>query len=358
MASMIEAFYRRALRPILFQMDPEAAHRLALALLAAVPPLPAPSGGPELVQELWGVRFANPVGVAAGLDKDARAINAWQALGYGFAELGTITLRPQPGNPAPRVWRLPEHRALVNRLGFPSQGAEAVRERLVRIRSRGVTIRLGLNFGANNDTPPHCVPADCAELMDRLGPFADLVVINLSSPNTPGLREWQAPERIREVFTAVLEKSRKLAGASRPPPVLVKIAPDLEETELAAICETAAGLRLDGIVATNTTLARDEVGVRSDLAGGLSGQPLKLRARSFIRAIRERTGGTIPIIGVGGVASAEDAYGHIRAGASLVEIYTGMVYEGPMLAASVKRGLAALLRRDGLGSIGEAVGAG
>lgn len=355
---MFEAFYRRALRPILFQMDPEAAYRLALAFLAGVPPLPAPSGCPELVQELWGVRFANPVGVAAGLDKDARAINAWQALGYGFAELGTITPRPQPGNSAPRMWRLPEHRALVNRLGFPSQGAAAVRERLERIRSRGVTIRLGLNFGPNKDTPAQRVPADCAELMDRLGPFADLVVINLSSPNTPGLRDWQAPERMREVFAAVLEKSRELAGASRPRAVLVKIAPDLEAAELAAICETAAGLRLDGIVATNTTLARDEVGVRSDLAGGLSGQPLKLRARNFIRTIRERTGGTIPIIGVGGVASAEDAYGHIRAGASLVEIYTGMVYEGPTLAASVKRGLAALLRRDGLRSVSEAVGAG
>lgn len=353
MVSMVEALYQRVLRPILFRLDPETAHRLVLSFLAALPPLGAPGDPPELARQLLGLAFPNPVGLAAGLDKDARAAGAWQTIGFGFAELGTITPRPQPGNPPPRLWRLPAQRALINRLGFPSEGIDAVVARLSRLRQRGV---VGLNFGPNRDTPASRVAEDCAALMARLGPMADFVVINLSSPNTPGLRDWQAPAQMRSLFTTVLAN---MPGdqAPRRPPVLVKLAPDLDGPQLAAICATVAELGLDGIVATNTTLARQEVGMAAGMEGGLSGPPLKLRARAVIRELYRATRGAIPIIGVGGVASAEDAYQHIRAGAGLVELYTALIYEGPALVAAIKSGLVELLRRDGLRSIKAAVGA-
>lgn len=359
MISVVEALYQRVLRPILWRLDPETAHRLVLSFLAALPPRGAPGDPPELAGRLLGLAFSNPLGLAAGLDKDARAAAAWQTIGFGFAELGTITPRPQPGNPPPRLWRLPAERALINRLGFPSQGMEAAAARLERLRRRGLRIRLGLNFGPNRDTPLARVADDCAALMARLGPLADFVVINLSSPNTPGLRDWQAPAQMRSLFSTVLAT---VPGGQDPhapprPPVLVKIAPDLDAAELAAICAAVAELGLDGIVATNTTLARHEVAMAAALEGGLSGPPLKLRARAVIRELYRTTRGAVPIIGVGGVSSAEDAYQHIRAGAGLVELYTALIYEGPALVAVIKSGLVELLRRDGLRSIDAAVGA-
>ncbi len=359
MGSAIDALYRRVLKPILFRVEAETAHQLALAFLSAMPPLPIAPDPPELGQTLWKLPFANPVGLAAGMDKDARAVDAWQVMGFGFAELGTITPRPQPGNPAPRMWRIPEHRALINRLGFPSEGMEAVAVRLRRLRSRGVRLRLGLNFGPNRDTPPERVVDDYRALMKRLAPMADFVVINLSSPNTPGLRGWQAPDQMRRLFGALLAPSPGVdarADASSQPPILLKIAPDLDASQIASICEVAAELHLDGIVATNTTLARDAVDVRSTLEGGLSGQPLREPARAVIREIYQRTRGALPIIGVGGVASAADAWEHIRAGASLIELYTGLVYAGPGLAGAIKAGLVELLRRERLDSIAQAVG--
>ncbi len=349
-----DALYRRILRPLLFRLDAERAHRLTLAMLAALPMRPsARPDPPELAAAPWGIAFSNPVGLAAGMDKDARAPGAWQALGFGFAELGTITPRPQPGNPRPRMWRLPEHRALINRLGFPSAGMERAVRRLERLRRRVPELRIGLNFGPNKDTPPERVGEDYAALVGRLGAMADFIVVNVSSPNTPGLRDWQSPERLAPLLRPILDAAGRLSPRR---PVLVKLAPDLEARVLAAICETAAALGVGGIVACNTTLAREEVGVRSELAGGLSGAPLCGRSRAVIAEIYRRTGGAMPIIGVGGIASAEDAYGHIRAGATLVELYTGLIYEGPGLVERIKQGLLGLLRRDGMGSLGEAVG--
>jgi dihydroorotate dehydrogenase len=335
----------------MFRLDPEAAHRMTLALLARMPTVSPAPDPPELRTTLWGVTFSNPVGLAAGLDKDGRAAAAWNALGFGFVELGTVTRRPQFGNPRPRIWRITERRALINRLGFPREGMEAVKHRIQRMRAQGLRMRIGLNFGPNK--APERVTEDYAALASRLGPLADFIVANLSSPNTPGLRAWQAPERMHTIVEAV-----RAAQPENRRPLMVKLSPDLEERELREICATAIDLALDGIVATNTTLKREEVAVAASFEGGLSGEPLLERAREVIAQIYKNTQGRIPIIGVGGIASAEDAYGHIRAGASMVEFYTGFVYRGPGLVREIKEGLVRLLNRDGFSSISAAVGSG
>lgn len=353
MAPFFDLVWARVLRPLFFSLDPELAHRMVLTLLAGVPTLAAPADAEALVLNLWGMRFSNPVGLAAGLDKDAAAVAVWQMLGFGFAEVGTITPRPQPGNPRPRLWRLPERRALVNRLGFPSLGMEVAAARLRRLRGRGLRMRLGVNIGPNKETPPERVADDIAAAAGRLAPMADFVVVNVSSPNTPGLRDWQAPAHLR---TLVQRAFPDRVASNSAPPLLVKLAPDLDDAQLRGICATIIESGLDGIVATNTTIAREAVGVRSDHPGGLSGQPLKARARQVIRDVYQYTEGRIPIIGVGGVASAEDAWCHICAGASLVELYTGLIYEGPGLPRSIKDGLLALTQRDGHSSIAQAVG--
>jgi dihydroorotate dehydrogenase len=349
--STIDEVYQSFLKRFLFALEAEYAHRLTIRMLSLIPPFTPPRHRPELAIKLWGIDFPNPIGLAAGMDKDAIAIRGWETLGFGFAELGTITPRPQEGNETPRLWRIPERRALVNRLGFPSNGMVAVARRIARIRKAGVSIRLGLNFGPNRNTPPEGIAADYAALMELLGPLADFVVINVSSPNTPGLRNWQSPEKIKELFAGMLGK----AGES-PCPVLVKLSPDLERNELFRICDAALELGVDGIVACNTSIARDALGVTSSHPGGVSGRPLLIRARELIRDIHTHTSGKIPIIGVGGVATAEDAWLHIRAGASLVELYTALIYEGPRVAERIEAGLADLLRRAGFRSISEAVG--
>jgi dihydroorotate dehydrogenase len=339
---------------LLFRIDPELAHRIVLTMLAGVPVIERRDDPEILRQNLLGMRFSNPLGLAAGLDKDAAAVAAWQMIGFGFAEAGTITPRPQPGNPRPRLWRLPEHHALINRLGFPSLGMEVAAARLARLRGRGLRMRLGINIGPNKDTPPERVADDVAALAQRLGPMADFIVVNVSSPNTPGLREWQAPDHLRVLLTRAFPG--RIRGAGGRPPLLIKIAPDLDSAQLRLICDTALELQSDGIVATNTTIAREALGVRSDHPGGLSGQPLQALARGIISQVYRYTRGALPIIGVGGVATAEDAYGHLRAGASLVELYTGLIYEGPGLPGAIKDGLIALMHRDGYISISEVVG--
>ena len=354
MGSLADIAYRRILKAPLFRLEAERAHRLTLAILSRMPtqaPRPDP---PILRTTVFGLDFSNPIGLAAGMDKDARAAGAWNAIGFGFAEFGTITPRPQTGNPRPRMWRLPEHRALMNRLGFPSEGIEAAAPRIERARRAGTRMRIGMNIGPNKETAPEGVAEDYAALMRRAGASADFVVVNLSSPNTPGLREFQAPERMR----AVVEAIRAAGDGVGAPPLLIKIAPDLEAAMLREVCAAALELNLDGIVATNTTIEREKAGVVSTLPGGLSGEPLKRRAREVIARVREYTDARIPIIGVGGIAAAEDAYTHIRAGASLVELYTGLVYHGPGVVNAIKQGLARLLIRDGFRSIGDAVGAG
>lgn len=349
---MLSELYKLA-KPALFQCDAETAHRMTLSLLSTWPLLAPPDDPPELRVKLWDLEFSNPIGLAAGMDKDAVAAGAWQGLGFGFAELGTVTPRSQPGNPRPRVFRLRENRALINRLGFPSDGMDAVARRIERIRRRGAALRLAINLGPNKETAVERVAEDYAALVRRMGALADFIVVNVSSPNTPGLRNWQSPERMREIFAAI---NGAIADAPRRPPILLKVAPDLELADLRRICDTALELALAGIVATNTTLAREAVGITSEHAGGLSGTPLRGLSRESIREIYRHSGGRLKIIGVGGVSSADDAWEHIRAGASLVELYTALIYQGPGVVAEIKRGLIALLRREGFRSISDAVG--
>jgi dihydroorotate dehydrogenase len=341
------------LRPLLFRIDPEQAHRLTLALLKHTPRFGSRSDPPELQTSAFGLKFSNPVGLAAGMDKDALAVQAWERLGFGFVEIGTITPRPQSGNLRPRIWRLPNHHALINHMGFPSEGMDEVAPRLARTRLRSLRMRIALNLGPNRDTPSERVPQDYGALIRRVGTVGEFVVVNLSSPNTPGLRDFQAPERMRAVVEA-MRRGCKETGID--PPLLIKLAPDLESMMMAEICAAAMELRLAGIVATNTSLDHAALGVVSPFEGGLSGEPLKLRSREVIAAIYRMTRGQIPIIGVGGIANAEDAYGHIRAGAVLVELYTGLIYNGPGLAVRIKSGLRELLIRDGFRSISQAVG--
>jgi len=353
MKSLMDFGYLRLFKPLLFAIDTERAHRLMLAVLSVTPAFSPVDDPPQLRSEVFGLSFSNPVGLAAGMDKDASAILAWNLLGFGFCEVGTITPRPQTGNPRPRIWRLPEHHALINRLGFPSDGQEMVATRLECARHRSFRIRLGLNLGPNSDTPGERIADDFLTLIRRLEGLADFIVFNLSSPNTPGLRELQAPERIRTIINTVRTGT---SSAGRPPRILLKLAPDLAAGQLRAICDAALELGLDGIVATNTTLARETVGVSARYEGGLSGEPLKLRARATIAQIYRSTHGRIPIIGVGGVSTAEDAYAHIRAGASLIELYTGLVYQGPAIVHHICDGLVRLLADDGFGSINQAIG--
>ena len=353
MADLTDLFYRRLLRPILFRLEPELSHRLTIGLVARIPRVRPAIDPPELRTEAFGLYFSNPIGLAAGMDKDARAAIAWNAMGFGFAEMGTVTPRPQPGNDRPRMWRLPTHRALINRLGFPSAGVDMIAPRIERLRTRQLRLRIGINLGPNKDTAAERVAEDYAALMGRIAAIADFVVINVSSPNTPGLRAFQTPERVRTIVEAM--RAAK-SDAMRPTPILLKIAPDLEPMLIDEIGDAALALRLDGIVATNTTLRRAEVGVDSDLIGGLSGEPLKQLARATIAQLYERLRGRIKIVGVGGIATAEDAYDHIRAGANLVELYTGLIYQGPGVVRAIKVGLMRLLARDGFRSISEAVG--
>jgi dihydroorotate dehydrogenase len=331
------------MQPLLFRIDAEGAHRLTLALLKHAPQLAPRRDAPELQSSVFGLSFSNPLGLAAGMDKNALAVGAWKAVGFGFVEIGTITPQPQQGNARPRIWRIPEYHALINRMGFPSDGMDAVATRLRQIHSKPMRMRIAVNLGPNRATPAERIPEDFGALIRRGAAHADFVVVNLSSPNTPGLRDFQAPQRMRAVVEMIREECREIG---REAPLLIKIAPDLEPVLLAEICAAALELGLAGVVATNTTLSRAELGVASPLEGGLSGEPLRQRARQVIGEV-----------GVGGIASAEDAYGHIRAGASLIELYTGLIYRGPGLVDRIKSGLRRLLLRDGFRSISEAVGA-
>ncbi len=353
MAAGVQLIYRKLVRPLLFQLDAETAHRVTLAMLAALPAIPRAADPPALATRLWNLDFGSPLGLAAGLDKDARALAALETLGFAFAEIGTITPRPQPGNERPRMWRIAEQDALINRLGFPSLGMETVIGRVRRFRRRPRGIRIGLNLGPNRSTPAERIADDYAELVSAGGPLADFIVINVSSPNTPGLRDWQAPEALARLLDRIVATRSALANR---PPLLVKLAPDLDAPGIARICASAAEHGADGFVAGNTTLARAEFGLVDAPPGGLSGRPLLARARALIGEIYRTTGGRLPIIGVGGVASAEDAFGHMCAGASLVEIYTGFIYEGPGLVGAIKHGLMSLMQQGGWRSISAVVG--
>ena len=351
------ADFYRLIGPLLRALPPEAAHRLSLAALAAglggLVAEPGSSRDPaSLGLRLWGRDFANPLGIAAGFDKDGRVPDALLRLGFGFVEIGTVTPRPQAGNPKPRLFRLDADRALINRLGFNSAGLDAVLARLAR-RRRGSGV-VGVNLGKNRDSADAI--ADYTQGVRRAGRFADFLVINISSPNTPGLRDLQARAALdrlmREVQAARDETAPGVA-------LLVKIAPDLGAKERADIAAVARATGIGGIVVANTTVARP-AGLRSARAGeagGLSGRPLFLPSTALLGEMYRLTEGRVPLVGVGGVASAEDAYAKIRAGASLVELYTGLVFAGPPLIGRIKRGLAALLSRDGFATVTEAIGA-
>jgi dihydroorotate dehydrogenase len=349
--------YQRAF-PLLDRIDPERAHRLAIAALKtgliAADPLglnrrPDP---PILAQTLFGMGFPNPVGLAAGFDKDGEVYRQTLNLGFGFVELGSVTPKPQSGNPRPRLFRLTADRAVINRMGFNNHGIEAMAARLrSRNPARGI---VGINLGKNKDQTD--AAADYAAGTQLLGPLADYLVINVSSPNTPGLRALQSRDALVALIAAVLAARAALA---RRPPLLLKIAPDLTDADRQDIADVALASGLDGLIVSNTTIARpDGLDLRfAREAGGLSGRPLREPATEVLRDLYRRTGGALPIIGVGGVASAEDAYAKIRAGARLVQLYSALVYEGPGLVRRIKDGLARLRARDGFAHVTEAVGA-
>ena len=351
--------YRALIRPLLFQLDPERSHDLALTCVGAVGPALARLCSPtapdiRLSVTVAGLRFPTPVGLAAGFDKAARALRAWPAFGFGFVEVGTVTAKAQPGNPRPRVFRLPRDEALINRLGFNSPGADAMAGRLAALR-RGspYPIPLAVNIGRSRAASNEQAVDDYVYSFDRLQPHADFVVVNVSSPNTPGLRQLQMRDAIVPLLDALSARNRALGEK----PLFVKIAPDLEDAEVGEVVGALAG-RAHGVVATNTTLRRDGLASPArDEAGGLSGRPLHAQAVRMIGRLRRLTEGRLPIIGVGGIFTADDAYAMIKAGANLVELYTGFVYGGPALPRAIARRLRSLLDRDGLKSIAEAIGA-
>ena len=351
------------LRRFFFAVDSERAHHLAidaLKVLQATTPSLSPPSDARLSQTLWGVHFANPVGLAAGYDKNAAVPLAWSALGFGFAELGTITAKAQPGNPQPRIFRLQHDAALINRMGFNNDGATAVARRLARALPphRSHPIPLGFNIGKSKVTPLEEAADDYVESLERLFPFADYLVVNVSSPNTPELRRLQEPDRLARLLETLRVRSQQLSRqAQRPPkPLLVKIAPDLTNEEVVEIARVVLAVGVSGLIATNTTLARP--GLRSTIneEGGLSGKPLTTRATEVLRVLFQAVEGKLPLIGVGGIFSAEDAYARIRAGASLVQLYTGLIYAGPLLARRIVHGLSRLLMRDAVPHLRDAVG--
>ncbi len=351
---------------VLGRLPAEGAHRVSFALLRALAAVPgmralmtracAPRD-PALRVHAFGKELPGPLGLAAGFDKDAKGYAALLALGFGFVEIGTVTAEAQPGNPKPRMFRLVKDRALVNRLGFNNGGAQAAARRLAH---RGAGI-VGVNIGKTKRIGEDEAIADYTRSAQVLAPLADYMVVNVSSPNTPGLRDLQAVEKLRPLLAAV-RAACDLASPLRKVPLLVKIAPDLADTDVDAVADLALELGLDGIVATNTTIARtglvsSEARVKALGAGGLSGAPLKARALEVLRRLRARVGSRLLLIAVGGIETADDAYARIRAGATLVQAYTGFIYGGPLWPRRVQRQLAAKARADGFASIEDAIGA-
>jgi dihydroorotate dehydrogenase len=338
--------YRLA-RPALFSLDAERAHGLAITALKLCggdggPPEPGP-----LSINVAGLTFPNPLGMAAGFDKDGEVPDALLALGFGFAEVGSITPLPQAGNPKPRLFRLAEDGAVINRMGFNNRGAEAAAALLSARERRGI---VGINIGANKDSADRV--ADYATMARVMAPLASYLAVNISSPNTPGLRALQDESALTGLLDAVLE-----ARGEEGPPVFLKVAPDLEPADVDAIARIAIDKRLGALIVSNTTISRPPLrSHHAGEAGGLSGAPLRHLAQQRLRDFRKATGGTLPLIGVGGISSAEDAWARIRAGASLVQLYSAMVYEGPGIARQIVRGLEELMRQGGFASVAEAVG--
>lgn len=355
--------YARLLRPLLFRLSPETAHDLANRSLTAARLTKLPLAWlkkycgvdhPALVTTCAGLAFRNPIGLAAGFDKNAEFAELWPAFGFAFVELGTVTMQAQTGNPAPRLFRLPKDRALINRMGFNNIGADLFKLQFLSLRARGLPpgIVYGVNIGKSKATPLNRASEEYEQLARIFSPLADYLAVNVSSPNTPGLRTLQAEQELDTVLTAVKR------GNTHNRPVFVKIAPDLSDTEIAPIVELVMNKGATGMIATNTTLSREGLSPSPHLReeGGVSGAPLKQRSTVIIRSIYKQSGGKIPVIGVGGIETAEDAYDKILAGASLVQLYTGFIYGGPFVVKAINQRLITLLKRDGFTSIRQAIG--
>ena len=351
---------------VLQRLPAEGTHRVSFAMLRALTAIPGVAAAlrrllaprePELRVRAFGRELPGPLGLAAGFDKDAKGVPALLSLGFGFVEVGTVTAEAQPGNPKPRLFRLPRDRALVNRMGFNNDGAAAAARRLAH--RHGGTV--GVNIGKTKRVAEADALADFTASAERLAPLADYLVVNVSSPNTPGLRDLQAVDKLRPLLAAV-RAACDLASPMRRVPLLVKIAPDLADADVDAVADLALELGLDGIIATNTTIARDRLAtsgraIEAAGAGGLSGAPLKDRSLDVLRRLRARVGARVTLIAVGGVENADDAWQRIRAGATLVQSYTGFIYGGPTWPRRVHRELAAKLRAAKLSSIEQAIGA-
>ncbi|MGB3699423.1 MAG: quinone-dependent dihydroorotate dehydrogenase [Gordonia sp. (in: high G+C Gram-positive bacteria)] len=362
MLNILNRFLYPPLLKLMFLVDPERIHRIVAAVIRSAGHAPGlrtvmarlfARHDPVLRNEVFGVDFPAPVGLAAGFDKSASSVNAWGQLGFGFAEIGTITGQGQPGNPAPRLFRLPADRALINRMGFNNPGADAAAVKLARPRPGPVRVPIGANIGKTKVVPVESAVDDYRHSARLLGPLADFVVVNVSSPNTPGLRDLQAVDSLRPILAAVLEAVDK--------PVLVKIAPDLSDEDVDAVADLALELGLAGIVATNTTIRRDGLvtpaAVVADCgAGGLSGAPVADRSLEVLRRLHARVGGRMALISVGGIETVEQAWERICAGADLLQVYTGFIYGGPVWLRELNEGLAARVHAAGFRSIRQAVG--
>jgi len=334
----------RSIRPLLFSLDPESVHRLTLSLLALAGGLPTLRSVLERAfsvphssrpVQAFGLTFANPVGLAAGYDKDGRAMHGLACLGFGHVELGTVTPQPQAGNPRPRIFRLPADEALINRMGFPNQGVERL---LGRLRRRPKDIVIGVNIGKGAATPLGAAAEDYLVLLRALHPYVDYLAVNVSSPNTPGLRELQDRSQLGNLLRALYAARAELGG--RRIPILVKLAPDLSDVQLAEAVQVIEESGMDGIIASNTTTARPALrSPHRDQGGGLSGAPLSERALQVVRKVGELSGGRLPVIASGGILAAADARDALQAGASLVQLYTGLVYRGPGLVREILESL-------------------
>jgi len=359
--------YKHLLRPLLFLKDAEEAHEQTLAFLSRVDFL-APILEPffslsdsRLQVGIGPLSFANPVGLAGGFDKNGKAIKIWPAFGFGFIEIGAVTALAQPGNPKPRLVRLPKDHALINRLGFNNEGAEAIGAHLGAMLGNGVRLKipLGINIGRSKVVKTGDAAKDYLFTFERLYPFGDFFTLNVSSPNTPNLRELQEKNLLKELLEAIQGKNRELAKkqGSGAKPIFVKVDPDMSFQQLDEVMGVLEAQQVTGIIATNATaFLREKLTTLVNEPGGLSGKPLRERATSFIRHIYQATKGRLPIIGVGGIFTAEDAYEKIKAGATAVQILTGFVYEGPCAVKRINQGLLRLIERDGFKNISEAVG--
>ena len=352
----------QAAKPYLFKLEPERIHNLstdALALASKSTPIlrllrrTYGFDDERLQVKRFGLTFPNPLGVAAGLDKNARAVPAWWALGFGFSEIGSVTALAQPGNPQPRLFRLPKDDAIINRMGFNNQGAARVARRLASLYERRPETPVGINIGKSKAALLENAPQDYLQSLELLYEFGDYFVINVSSPNTPGLRELQDKDKLERLLETVQDFVKK---QSKQKPVLVKLSPDLKLSHLDEIVELAQSYELAGIIATNTTTGRGGLTTQIEQTGGLSGKPLKDISLKFLKHIRARVGADLAIVSVGGVFDDEDVYKRLAAGACLVQTYTGLVYEGPGIAKAINKGLLDRLERENLDSVEALIG--